>query len=138
MNLGLPLFSGNRGNIAIERATREQLEAEFRARLAQAYIDVDDLANTQTILQQQQGNLETYLPVLKSLVDHARGAYSQGDIQALTFLNMESTWVNKRLEQISLVQASWENRIALEALLALPGYPEEPVTLPPVNRDSLP
>jgi len=33
---------------------------------------------------------------------------------------MESTWVNKRLEQITLQQNLWENRIALQALLALP------------------
>jgi len=39
----------------------------------------------------------------------------------LTFLTMESTWVNKRLEQIR------ENRIALEALLALPGYRDTPL-----------
>ena len=81
----------------------------------------------QTILQQQQDSLQTYLPHLKTLVDRARGAYSRGDIEALTFLTMESTWVNKRLEQINLTQATWENHIALEALLALPGYPEAPL-----------
>jgi len=138
VNLGLPLFSGNRGNIAIERATREQLQAEFRARLAQTSVDVDRLLELQTILQQQQDELDIYLPRLKQLVDRARSAYDQGDIQALTFLNMESTWVNKRLEQISLVQASWENRIALEALLALPGYPEGPAPIPADNRGTPP
>jgi len=51
---------------------------------------------------------------------------------------MESTWVNKRLEQISLAQAAWENRIALEALLALPGYPEEPVLTPNESRATKP
>jgi len=123
INLTLPLFNRNRGNIAIERATREQLQTEYQARLAQVSIDVDQLLQLQTILQQQQEQLQTYLPSLKMLVDRARQAYVQGDIQALTFVNMESTWVSKRLEQISLVQAAWENRIALEALLALPGYP---------------
>jgi outer membrane protein TolC len=128
VNLDLPLFSGNRGNIAIERATREQLREEYRARLAQARVDVDRLLDLQAIVQEQQHNLQTYLPHLKTLVDRASRAYSRGDIDALTFLNMESTWVNKRLEQISLEQTGWENRIALEALLALPGYPETPLT----------
>ena len=85
--------------------------------------DVDRLRELQVIIHHQQDTLETYLPRLKVLVDRARRVYGQGDIDALTFLNMESTWVNKRLEQISLVQDSWKNRIALEALLALPGYP---------------
>lgn len=138
VSLNLPLFTGNRGNIAIERATREQLRAEYRARLAQAYIDVNRLLKLQEILQQQQDDLQTYLPSLKILVDRARRAYNQGDIQALTFLNMESTWVNKRLEQISLTQAAWENRIALEALLALPVYPENPFLTPQQTRDKQP
>jgi outer membrane protein TolC len=117
------LLSGNRGNIAIERATRAQLHEEYQARLAHAVTDVDRLRELQVIIHHQQDTLETYLPRLKVLVDRARRVYGQGDIDALTFLNMESTWVNKRLEQISLVQDSWKNRIALEALLALPGYP---------------
>ncbi len=128
VSLTLPLFSGNRGPIAIERATRDQLRAEYRARLAQTAVDVDRLLELQTILRRQQNSLQTYLPRLKTLVDRGRSAYGRGDIQALTFLNMESTWVNKRLEQISLEQSGWENRIALEALLALPGFPGEPLT----------
>jgi outer membrane protein TolC len=128
VSLALPLFSGNRGAIAIERATREQLRQEYYARLAQAATDVDRLLQLQEILQRQQDNLQIYLPRLRTLVDRASTAYSRGDIEALTFLNMESTWVNKRLEQISLEQSSWENHIALEALLALPGYPETPLT----------
>ncbi|MGW8309670.1 MAG: TolC family protein [Thiogranum sp.] len=123
VTLTLPLFAGNRGNIAIERASRDQLREEYRARLAQAVVDVDRLREQQDIIRQQQSRLETYVPRLKTLVERARKAYAQGDIDALTFLNMESTWVNKRLEQLSLVQAAWENRIALQALLALPEYP---------------
>jgi hypothetical protein len=38
-----------------------------------------------------------------------------------------------RLEQISLEQSSWENHIALKALLALPGYPETPLTTSAAN-----
>jgi outer membrane protein, heavy metal efflux system len=124
VSLTLPLFSGNRGNIAIERATREQLQEEYRARLAQAYADVDMLLSLQTILRQQQDKLQLYLPRLEKLVGGARRAYDRGDIEAVSYLNMEVTWMNKRLEQLSLLQASWENRIALDALLAMPDYPE--------------
>jgi outer membrane protein TolC len=138
MTLSLPLFSGNRGNIAVERASREQLRAEYRARLAQTAVDVARLRELQGIIRQQQDNLQTYLPRLKTLVERARKAYGHGDIGALTFLNMESTWVNKRLEQLSLAQAGWENRIALEALLALPGYPLHPVVPAAVTEEHSP
>jgi len=131
VSLSLPLFTGNRGHIAIARTSREQLREEYQARLARTEVDVDRMLKLQDLLRQQQGDLRTYLPRLKTLVERARQAYRRGDIEALAFLNMESTWVNKRLEQIRLLQAAWENRIALEALLALPGYPDKPLSLPP-------
>ena len=135
ISLSLPLFNGNKGNIAIERATRGQLREEYNARLASTEVDVDQLLSLQAILLQQQNDLQVYLPKLETLVESARHAYAEGDIDALTFLNMESTWVNKRLEQINLSQVLWENRIALEALLALPGYPPQALLPAPVERD---
>ena len=120
ISLNLPLFNGNRGAIAIQRATREQLSLEYQARLAQTQTDVSRLMQLQSIIKEQRQHLQTYLPRLNALVQRARRAYRQGDIDALTFLHMESTWLNKRLEQISLQQSQWQNRIALQTLLALP------------------
>lgn len=138
VTLTLPLLSGNRGNIAIERATRAQLRAEYQARLALAQTDIDSLLGLQEILRGQLKNLHTYLPSLKTLVDRGRTAYERGDIDALTFLNMESTWVNKRLEEISLTQSIWETRTALGATLALaefqapsPALPSKTASHPP-------
>jgi hypothetical protein len=56
-------------------------------------------------------------------VEQARGAYQRNDIDALTFLNMEMTWINKRLERIQLDQAQWETAVALQTLLAIPSGP---------------
>ncbi len=130
ITLSLPLFSGNRGNIAIERATREQLYHEYQARLAQADADVDRLLELQALLQAQLESLNLYLPTLETLVVRAGTAYQKGDINVLMYLNMESTLMNKRLEQLSLQQSCWENRIALEVLLAMPGYPQTPLPIP--------
>ena len=120
ITLTLPLFDANRGAIATARATREQLAKEFEARLAQASVDTSRLISLQGINRRQQGNLATYLPRLKELVDRAKQAYEEGEIDALTFLNMETTWMNKRLEQLDLMQSAWENRLALQTMLALP------------------
>jgi len=128
LSLRLPVFSGNRGKIAMARATRAQLQAEYQARLAQTTVDVDRLQTQQSLIQRQQALLATYLPQLKALLEDARHAYRHGDLDALALLNIESTWINKGLEQLSLDQAGWENHIALEALLALPGYPEQPLS----------
>jgi cobalt-zinc-cadmium efflux system outer membrane protein len=117
ISLTLPLFSGNRGNIAIEQATREQLRAEYQARLDQSRIDVLRLLGVQSLIAEQQQLLNLRVPELESMVVKARKAYQGGDISALTFLNMQTTWVNKKLEQLDLAQQSWTTRLALETLL---------------------
>jgi outer membrane protein TolC len=121
ISLNLPLFSGSKGAIAIERATREQLQLEYQARLSQALTDVDRLLELQGIIAGQQARLKKYLPQLRAIVEKTREAYKNSDIDALTFFNMEYTWVLKRLEEIDLEQAQWENSLALQAMLALPG-----------------
>lgn len=120
VGITLPLFSGSRGAIAVERATREQLRAEYQARMDQAAVDVDRLVRLQGIVGAQQDRLAEYLPRLKTLVEKGKAAYRHGDIDALTFLNMENTWVGKRLEQIALEQNQRDTFIALQTLLALP------------------
>jgi len=117
ISLTLPLFTGNRGNIAVERATREQLRAEYQARLDQGRIDVLRLLGVQSLINEQQQLLDLRLPELESMVVKARKAYQGGDISALIFLNMQTTWVNKKLEQLDLAQQSWTTRLALETLL---------------------
>lgn len=120
IGLNLPLFSGSRGAIALERATREQLRAEYQARLDQTAVDIDKLYRLQGIVAGQRARLDEYLPDLGRFVEQARGAYQRNDIDALTFLNMEMTWINKRLERIQLDQAQWETAVALQTLLAMP------------------
>jgi outer membrane protein TolC len=128
VSLNLPLFSGSKGAIAIERATREQLQLEYQARLSQALTDVDRLLELQEIIAGQQARLKKYLPQLRTIVGKTREAYKNSDIDALTFFNMEYTWILKRLEEIDLEQAQWKNSLALQAMLALPGN-----TLPAVK-----
>jgi outer membrane protein TolC len=117
IGLTLPLFSGNKGAIAVERATREQLNREYQARLSQARRDIYTLMNLQTIVQDQQQQLETYLPTLDRLVNQAQKAYQNRDLAALTFLNIDSTWIKSQLEKVDLMQTQWQTQIALQALL---------------------
>ena len=119
ISLNLPIFSANRGAIAVELATRAELRTEYQNRLSQTATDIDRLAALQGIEVKQQKILGLYLPKLQNMVNQARNAFRNGDIDALTFLNMETTLVNKRLEQINLQGSQWENRIALDTLLAL-------------------
>ncbi|MFQ5487594.1 MAG: TolC family protein [Gammaproteobacteria bacterium] len=120
ITLKLPLFSGNRGQIAIERATRQRLHTEYQARLDQTRSDISRLLDRQRILQRQRVSVQQHLPDLESLVMAARHAYRSGDLSSLDLLKLESTWLDKRLEMIDLERALWQVRIALDTLLAWP------------------
>lgn len=133
IGLTLPLFSRNRGPIAIERATRAQLREEYQVRLAQAETDVNRLLVLQNIIGQQLALLAAHLPRLQEIVLRARHARELGDIDPMIFFNMETTWVTKQLEDLSLQQTLWQNRIALETLLALPEGDPGTAAAPPAT-----
>lgn len=119
INLGitLPLFNGNKGNILIARATRKQLAEEFNLRIIQTRNDVSKLVEFDSIISQQQKVLLGHLPQLTDLVKRGQKAYVNGDIDVLTFINMESTLFSKRFELLNLAQNKWRTYINLLLLL---------------------
>lgn len=120
IGLTLPFFSGNRGAIAAERATRAQLRAEYQARLDDAVADVARLQRLDAILSRALTQADRTLPELKRQVELARPAFKAGDLDARSYLALESAWYAKRLERIDLERSLWDSRIAMETLLALP------------------
>lgn len=123
INISLPLFNRNRGGIAIERATRAELAAAYQARLDDADSEVATLVSRQKLLIGQAENLEKNLPELEQMAGLAEQAYRAGNIGALTYLNLQNTLLDKRLELLDLQQARWETRIALDTLLARTAKP---------------
>lgn len=118
-NIGitLPLFNGNKGGILIARTIRQKLAKEYQQRVIKTRTDVDQLWKLNTIITQQQMQLAKHLPTLKKLVFSAKKAYKNGDIAALPFINIESNWFDKQLEQLDLRQNSWQTQLSLSLLL---------------------
>jgi cobalt-zinc-cadmium efflux system outer membrane protein len=121
--LTLPFFNRNRGKIAVEKATRQQLRKEYQARIDKAYGEADLVWTRQRILMKQLSQLHTDLPTLENMVGKARRAYADQNIAPLIYLNMENTLANKNLKSIDLTQGLWESAIALDTLLARPPTP---------------
>ena len=71
ITLGLPLLNGNRGNVAIQEATREQLGREYQARLDAAYGEVDQL-------RQRGGVAGAAAPDAAGAPARARGGHRPG------------------------------------------------------------
>jgi len=118
INISLPLFNRNQGAIAIERASRAKLAAAYQARLDHSESEVTALASQQTLLLHQAKNLEKNLPDLVQMTDLAEQAYRSENINALSYLNLQNTLLDKRLELLNLQQAAWDTGIALDTLLA--------------------
>jgi cobalt-zinc-cadmium efflux system outer membrane protein len=121
ISLNLPILNRNRGQIAIQRATRAQLGQAYQARLDQAYNEVNLLETQQDLIARQLAVLSQELPTLLGMVEKATLAYEAGNIGSLTYVNMTNTLLNKRLEVVAMEQSLWEIRIALDTLLAWPG-----------------
>ncbi|MHB8621991.1 MAG: TolC family protein [Sulfuricaulis sp.] len=121
ITLNLPIFSANRGDIAIQRATRDQLWQEYQARLDQTYAQIDMLQKQRQLIELRRKEIEANLPNLERMAQTAGRAYEARDIDPLTYLNMQNTLVDKRIEAADLQQSQWDTSIALDTLLAWPG-----------------
>jgi outer membrane protein TolC len=116
----LPLFNGGRGEIAVQRATREQLAQEYRARLDQTQADVAQAQADLAAEQAELTRLETDVPRLESQARLARPAFAHGDLDSAAYLAIDQAVLKE-------VVAMWDTRLArrladigLETVLFLP------------------
>jgi len=117
VNLTLPLLNRNRGNIAIEQATREKLYDDYQQRLNSASSDIHKLLQDQHINLRQLNEIQTALIQYQATVDHADIAYQKNIVDTLVYSNAHSVLLTKQIEAISLQQSIMEQRIALQALI---------------------
>ncbi|MDB5698715.1 MAG: outer rane efflux protein [Alphaproteobacteria bacterium] len=112
----LPIWNRNRGGIAIERATRTALRAEYQARLLQTRAEIAAAVNGLGILGAQRAALVEALPPLERFAAASRRAANRGDLPLATATTAEQALRDK---QILLAQADrdiGEQTIALELL----------------------
>jgi outer membrane protein TolC len=117
VSLTLPLFNRNRGAIAIEQATREQLHVDYEQRLNAANSGIDRILAEQRINRRQLGEVDAGLAELSRAAGRANAAFQAHDIDALAFANLQASLLAKHIERISLEQAILEQRVALQTLI---------------------
>ncbi len=114
INLTLPLWNRNRGGIAIERATREALRAEYDARIFQTRAEIAAAREAVNIAEKQRLAVLEGLPALQRFAAATRTAANRGDLALAT---AETTEQALRDQQLLLAQAEQqiaENMIMLE------------------------
>ena len=116
----LPIFNGGRGQIAIDKATREQLHAEYQARLDQTEAEVAAARAELASATAQVRELETTVPRLEAMSDQAAAAYARGDIDSGTYVALVQWALSRRADLEDKRLAATQAEAVLETSLFLP------------------
>jgi len=120
VSLTLPLFNRNRGQIAIQRATRAVLRQTYQARLDHAASEVDQVWQATQIMQGQLHDLDARLPILEKTAAAAEQSFHQRNLDAALYVNVESSLLAKQAESIRLRASLDTAQSVLQTLLCLP------------------
>jgi outer membrane protein TolC len=115
--IGVPIFNRNQGNVAIERATRQQLHDEYQARLDAAYGAAARLITEQQLVEAQyQASLEG-IRQLREGVGVADRAYAAGNLDERSYVDLRASLLAKEIESLTLEDVMLEQRISLQTLI---------------------
>jgi len=115
--LDLPLFDRGQGDIAVKRATRAQLRAEYEARLDRASADIWQLWNEMQELHAELGDLDQRLPQLRLSVDNSKRVFTAGNLPALNYLALVNAYTIAEGSRFDLLQNLWSDSIAIAAVM---------------------
>lgn len=116
----LPLWNRNRGGIAVERATRAALKAEYEARLFRTRAEIGAAEDGIALALRQRAEAERGLQQIRSYADASRRAAARGDISRETALSAEQALRDRLTLIAQSEQAVREQVIALELLTGTP------------------
>jgi outer membrane protein TolC len=135
ITMDLPVFDRNQGNISQEQATREQLHAEFNARLIAAKSEVEGLLADQALLQGQLAGKRALLEQMAPVAERAQVAFRQGDIDERSYVDLVAAHNLKQQEILALQLVQLEQQVAIATLIGA-GMPHTQMpgtnTQPPV------
>lgn len=117
LSLVLPVLNGNRGNIAVESATRQRVHDEYQIRLNFAYAEVKRLIVDNRLIAAQLEAAEAGMQVMDQTSENAARALKEGLMEVNGYTLLQSSRIAKHIEVTGLQQALLENRIALLVLL---------------------
>lgn len=120
VSLTLPFFNRNRGQIAVERATRAVLRQTYLARLDQAVGNADQVRKAIDIMRGQLQDLDARLAIMEKTASAATQSFRQGNLSAGAYVSMESSLLGRRAETIRLRASLESAQSALHTLLGLP------------------
>lgn len=110
----LPVWNRNRGVIAVELATREQLRTEYASRLFAARRDIASLVSAIELERLQAAEIEAQATPLVALARASEEAASRGDLTITTAQAVRQNLRDKQRTIAAIHQAINEQSAALE------------------------
>lgn len=125
VSMGLPLFNRNQGGVAVEKATRESLRVDYRARLDAAYGGV---AQALAVIRQARARyaaLRTGIAALEAAAADAEAAWRGGGLDERAYADLQGALLARRGDALRLRQIITEQRVVLLTLIgsAVPAAP---------------
>lgn len=117
VGMTLPLFDRNRGNIAIEKATRQQLKDDYVARVLTTRSDMQRLLADLATLDQQRIGLASHARQLDAALHAAERTWQAGVLVWPTYLVIRSNALSADLDLLAVQKEQATQSIALQALL---------------------
>jgi outer membrane protein TolC len=109
----LPLWNRNRGGIAVAKATREQLHAEYAARAFDAQAAIAAQVESLKQIATQRHELQDQLARLRDEMQPLEQAAQRRDVALVTFETARAALLDKEIAGLALAQAQSEGEIAL-------------------------
>ena len=119
-SLFLPIFNGGRGEARVQIATREQLRAEYQAKLDAADAEARGAEAELIGARKFAALLRADVPRLEALVKPALTAYDRRDIDSQTYLTLSQAALSRRADLDDKELAARLAEITLETALFLP------------------
>ncbi|MGY2733359.1 TolC family protein [Sphingomonas sp. UYP23] len=116
----LPLWNRNRGGIAVERATREALRAEYDARVFQTRAQIEAAVGGIAIARSQRDTVLKGLPALERFEVATARAGKRGDLPPATAQTAAQSLRDQETLLAQTTQDIEEQTIALELLTGTP------------------
>ena len=115
-NIGIqiPVFNRNQGQIAIERATRQQLFDEYLARFFDARAKIASTLADMSAVEEQIDEQEAALPAVRKLVETYRIALLEGHADVITYYNALNDLYVRQIELLGLRKELCTLIVALE------------------------
>ncbi|MDE2422844.1 MAG: TolC family protein [Betaproteobacteria bacterium] len=120
LSISLPIFNRNQGNVAIAKATRQQLFDEYQIRINSIYSEVSQLTHDTTILKQQVSLMTESMATLSGLSRSGRIAFQNQDMDLFSYSQLRINEIDKKIELERTQQLLVEQTIQLSMLIGEP------------------